>query len=122
MKEQIIDLVIAISKLVDLNYRELNSAEIAFACEAVAQGHRELLFQHMRERQDELKGASVDKLEISTRSRNALWHEGIQTIAQLEQMTDGELLRLPNFGRKCLRDIKQGLASYRSRVRNGAVP
>lgn len=120
MKEQIIDLIFAIGNMIDRDYRDLNSAEIAFACEAVAQAQRELLFKTVRERHAEITSPSIDVLHLSTRAANGLAEWGISTIAQLEKTSERELLRIPNFGRKCLRDVQDALVRYRAP--NGAAP
>ena len=53
----------------------------------------------------------VDELELSVRSANCLKNDNIVYIGDLIQKTEGEMLRTPNFGRKSLNEIKEGLAS-----------
>lgn len=48
----------------------------------------------------------VEYLEISLRAHNALKNAGVVTVAQLKNMTDAELLSIPNIGRKTLHEIK----------------
>lgn len=50
---------------------------------------------------------SVEELELSVRSYNCLQAAGIRTIAQLVQMTESELLKFRNFGKKSLQEIKE---------------
>ena len=50
---------------------------------------------------------SVEELELSVRSYNCLKNASIQTIAELVQKTDSEMLRTRNFGRKSLNEIKE---------------
>jgi DNA-directed RNA polymerase subunit alpha len=50
---------------------------------------------------------SVEELELSVRSYNCLKNANIQTISELVQKTDGEMLRTRNFGRKSLNEIKE---------------
>ncbi|MCP3941903.1 MAG: DNA-directed RNA polymerase subunit alpha [Desulfobacteraceae bacterium] len=52
---------------------------------------------------------SVDELELSVRSSNCLKNARIDTIYQLVQKTDGEMLKTKNFGRKSLNEIKEVL-------------
>ncbi|SVC30726.1 uncharacterized protein METZ01_LOCUS283580, partial [marine metagenome] len=54
---------------------------------------------------------SVEELELSVRSYNCLKNANIQTIAELVQKTDSEMLRTRNFGRKSLNEIKEILES-----------
>ena len=49
----------------------------------------------------------VEELELSVRSYNCLKNANIQTIAELVQKTDGEMLKTRNFGRKSLNEIKE---------------
>lgn len=49
----------------------------------------------------------VDELELSVRSYNCLKKANIQTIAQLVQKSEAEMLATRNFGRKSLNEIKQ---------------
>jgi len=49
----------------------------------------------------------VEELELSVRSYNCLKNANIQTIVELVQKTDGEMLKTRNFGRKSLNEIKE---------------
>ena len=51
----------------------------------------------------------VDELELSVRSANCLKNDNIVYIGDLVQMTETEMLRTPNFGRKSLNEIKEVL-------------
>lgn len=53
---------------------------------------------------------SVNELELSVRAANCLKNAGIETIAELVQKTEGEMLKTKNFGRKSLNEIKEILA------------
>src|SRR6266496_238023 len=52
-----------------------------------------------------------DKLELSVRSYNCLKNANIQTIGELVQKSEAEMLKTKNFGRKSLNEIKEILAS-----------
>jgi DNA-directed RNA polymerase subunit alpha len=54
---------------------------------------------------------SVEELELSVRSYNCLKNANIQTIGELVQKTESEMLKTKNFGRKSLNEIKEILAS-----------
>jgi DNA-directed RNA polymerase subunit alpha len=60
---------------------------------------------------NEVLNRSVDELELSVRSYNCLKNANIQTIADLVQKTEAEMLRTKNFGRKSLNEIKEILSS-----------
>ena len=53
---------------------------------------------------------SVEELELSVRSYNCLKNANIQTIGELVQKTEAEMLKTKNFGRKSLNEIKELLA------------
>ncbi|GAB4375397.1 MAG: DNA-directed RNA polymerase subunit alpha [Acidobacteriota bacterium] len=56
---------------------------------------------------------SIDELELSVRSYNCLKNAGIETVRDLVQMTEAELLKTKNFGRKSLNEIKELLADMK---------
>jgi DNA-directed RNA polymerase subunit alpha len=56
---------------------------------------------------NEVLNRSVEELELSVRSYNCLKNANIQTIADLVQRTEAEMLRTKNFGRKSLNEIKE---------------
>jgi len=63
------------------------------------------------DKQNEILNRSVEELELSVRSYNCLKNANIQTIAELVQKTEAEMLRTKNFGRKSLNEIKEILAN-----------
>ena len=52
----------------------------------------------------------MEELELSVRSYNCLKNANIQTIGELVQKTEAEMLKTKNFGRKSLNEIKEILA------------
>jgi DNA-directed RNA polymerase subunit alpha len=60
---------------------------------------------------NEILNRSVEELELSVRSYNCLKNANIQSIADLVQRTEAEMLRTKNFGRKSLNEIKEILGS-----------
>jgi DNA-directed RNA polymerase subunit alpha len=55
---------------------------------------------------DEIK----DEFDLSVRAQNCLRNEGIRYVGELVQKTEPEMLRMKNFGRKSLKEIKDTLA------------
>lgn len=55
---------------------------------------------------------TVEDLELSVRSANCLKNAGINTIGELVQKTEAEMLKTKNFGRKSLSEIKDILNEY----------
>ena len=56
---------------------------------------------------NEVLTRSVEELELSVRSYNCLKNANIQSIGDLIQKTEAEMLRTKNFGRKSLNEIKE---------------
>jgi DNA-directed RNA polymerase subunit alpha len=74
--------------------------------EAVAGGE-----ERKPEIRNENLNRSVEELELSVRSYNCLKNANIQTIGELVQKSEAEMLKTKNFGRKSLNEIKEILAS-----------
>ena len=53
----------------------------------------------------------IQELELSIRVMNALIQNDIKTVGDLVQTAPTQLLRIPNFGRKSLNEIKEVLGS-----------
>tara|TARA_R110002072_G_C7669212_1_gene510340 strand:- start:27 stop:452 length:426 start_codon:yes stop_codon:yes gene_type:complete len=58
---------------------------------------------------DDIFISSVDNLELSLRSMNALKLLNINYIGDLVTKSEGEILRVPNFGRLSLNEVKNSL-------------
>jgi DNA-directed RNA polymerase subunit alpha len=63
------------------------------------------------DRMNEVLNRSVEELELSVRSYNCLKNANIQTIGELVQKSEAEMLRTKNFGRKSLNEIKEILSN-----------
>ena len=53
---------------------------------------------------------SIHELELSVRSNNCLEAGKIETVGQLVQMTEADLLKIRSFGKTSLREVKRKLA------------
>ena len=58
---------------------------------------------------DDIFISSIDNLELSKRSMTALKLLNINYIGDLVTKSEGELLRIPNFGRLSLNEVKNAL-------------
>lgn len=59
-------------------------------------------------------GNPVNDLGLSVRCYNCLRNEGILTIEYAEKVSDATLLRIPNFGRKSLAELRAEIKRWRS--------
>ncbi|HEY0795693.1 MAG TPA: DNA-directed RNA polymerase subunit alpha [Acidisarcina sp.] len=80
---------------------------INFEEEIEASGHMDEGRMQLR---NENLNRSVEELELSVRSYNCLKNANIQSIGELVQKTEAEMLKTKNFGRKSLNEIKEILA------------
>ena len=53
----------------------------------------------------------LSDLKLTVRTSNCLYRMGLTTLGELAQIPEAELLRQPNFGRKCLSEVKNLLTS-----------
>ena len=60
---------------------------------------------------DDIFISSIDNLELSKRSMNALKLLNVNYIGDLVTKSEGEILRVPNFGRLSLNEVKNVLSS-----------
>ena len=58
-----------------------------------------------------IENVPIDELEISVRTYNCIKNLGIRTVGQLAATTEAELLRIQNFGRTSLREVKEVLSN-----------
>lgn len=56
--------------------------------------------------------ASIDELGLSARAQHCLQNANIRTIRELTLCYETDLLKIKNFGRKCLREVKEALAEH----------
>ncbi len=54
----------------------------------------------------------IDELEFSVRSHNCLVSAGVKRVIDLVNLTDDDLLKVKNFGRKSLREVKEILSAF----------
>ena len=51
----------------------------------------------------------IEDLDLSVRSYNCLKRAGIQTVEELTQKTEEEMMRIRNLGKKSLKEVKDKL-------------
>lgn len=78
--------------------------------EEVAEAAPEEMVERPPSAVNEILNKSVEELELSVRSYNCLKNANIQTINDLVQKTESEMLRTKNFGRKSLNEIREILS------------
>ena len=64
----------------------------------------------------------IQVLNLSTRVLGSLRGEGVETIGQLAALRDADLLRIPNFGRVSLAEVKACLAGIGASLADAPAP
>ena len=54
----------------------------------------------------------IEELELSVRAHNCLVHAGVKRVLDLVNLTDDDVLKIKNFGRKSLNEVKQSLEPF----------
>lgn len=57
-------------------------------------------------------GIATESLDVSVRTANVLKYNNIEFLAQLQDMTENEILRFPNFGRKSLNELREVCTNF----------
>ena len=63
----------------------------------------------------------TDELEVPARVAHCLKNMGVRTVGQLTAMSEAELLRSPNFGRRSLNQLKAVLDEYGVGLKNAEI-
>jgi len=61
---------------------------------------------------DKAPDARIEELDFSVRTYNCLKKANVQTIADLVQTTEEDLMNIRNFGRKSLLEVRDKLAQF----------
>lgn len=57
----------------------------------------------------------INNLELTIRSTNVLKEAKIVSIKELSKLDDNTLLKMPNVGKKCLKEIKDAVSYYKKK-------
>lgn len=69
----------------------------------------ETLYERENESKERVLEMTVEELELSMRSRNCLKRAGINTIEELLEKTEEDMMKVRNLGKKSLAEIKEKL-------------
>ena len=61
---------------------------------------------------EEKRGTSIDNLDLNVRTYNLLKRAGIETIEEVQRMSDADLAKIRNFSRKCMDEVYSKLEEY----------
>ncbi|MDN5346975.1 MAG: DNA-directed polymerase subunit alpha [Clostridia bacterium] len=73
-------------------------------------GDEVTLVEKEETKKDRLLDMSIEELDLSVRSYNCLKRAGINTVAELVQRTEEDMMKVRNLGKKSLEEVTQKLA------------
>src|SRR6056297_1368617 len=68
-----------------------------------------IMVEKEEEEKDKIMDTTVEELELSVRSSNCLKRAGINTVGELVDKTEDDLMKVRNLGKKSLQEIKDKL-------------
>ena len=74
-------------------------------------GGVEMMVEKEEEKKTKILEMTIEELDLSVRSYNCLKRAGINSVEELAQKNDEEMMRVRNLGRKSLEEIEQKLAA-----------
>ncbi len=63
------------------------------------------------DRRDRLLEMPIEELDLSVRSFNCLKRAGINTVGELTNKTDDDMMKVRNLGKKSLEEVKEKLVA-----------
>ena len=66
----------------------------------------EIMVEKEETKKEKMLEMTVEELDLSVRSYNCLKRAGIQTVEELTQKTEDEMMRVRNLGKKSLKEVK----------------
>ncbi len=69
----------------------------------------EIMVEKEEEEKDKILDTTIEELELSVRSSNCLKRAGINTVNELIERTEDDLMKVRNLGKKSLQEIKEKL-------------
>lgn len=67
------------------------------------------IFTQIPDEKDGVLDTPIEELDLSVRSYNCLKRQGVNTIGQLTECSEGDLLNIRNFGAKSIEEVKDKL-------------
>lgn len=79
----------------------------------------EAVFVTNKEEKDRVLDSPIENLELSVRSYNCLKRQGVDTLEQLVECSENDLLNIRNFGAKSIQEVKDKLAELNLSLKLG---
>lgn len=79
--------------------------------------HAEIMVEKEEAEKEKMLVMTIEELDLSVRSYNCLKRAGINTIQELTNKTESEMMKVRNLGRKSLEEVKNKLANLELSLR-----
>jgi len=79
----------------------------------------EAVFVTNKEEKDRVLDSPIENLELSVRSYNCLKRQGVDTLEQLVECSENDLLNIRNFGAKSIQEVKDKLVELNLSLKLG---
>ncbi|MGI6005163.1 MAG: DNA-directed RNA polymerase subunit alpha [Christensenellales bacterium] len=93
-----------------LSARILNEHLMLFVNLADNVNDVEIMVEKEENKKEKLLEMTIEELDLSVRSYNCLKRAGINTVDELTQCTESDMMKVRNLGRKSLEEVQQKLA------------
>jgi DNA-directed RNA polymerase subunit alpha len=87
----------------------INEHMTLFAEQATTPDAEEGIFKPVEDEKDGVLETPIEELDLSVRSYNCLKRQGVNTIGQLTECSEADLLNVRNFGAKSIEEVKDKL-------------
>ena len=77
----------------------------------------EIMVEKEEDKKEKVLEMTVEELDLSVRSYNCLKRAGINTVDELTQKTEEDLMKVRNLGKKSLEEIQEKLAELELSLR-----
>ena len=77
----------------------------------------EIMVEKEEDQKEKVMEMTIEELDLSVRSYNCLKRAGINTVQELTQKTEEDMMKVRNLGRKSLEEVKSKLAELELSLR-----
>ncbi|MGV2470468.1 DNA-directed RNA polymerase subunit alpha C-terminal domain-containing protein, partial [Bacillus subtilis] len=67
--------------------------------------HAAIMVETEEDHKEQVLAMTTDELDLSVRSYNSLTRAGINTVQQLPNKTEADMMKVRTLGRKCLEEV-----------------
>ncbi|KRL53417.1 DNA-directed RNA polymerase subunit alpha [Lentilactobacillus parakefiri DSM 10551] len=71
----------------------------------------EIMVEKEETHKEKMLEMTIEELDLSVRSYNCLKRAGINTVQELTEKTEADMMKVRNLGRKSLEEVKEKLAA-----------